>query len=730
MSDYFLNKPFEKNSENKSRVLFKVINDEIIYNREHFTAPYFYDYFHKKNLKDLTETDNLSFRHLFNTTAVSIKNDQELEISDWSVTLYNHSKQQYYTHSFHILIQPLKHSNQNHFETIVLGLELHPLYLSKLESIRTQDFSQNLSQLLDEKHTARLALQSLIKNLDIDGAAAYFYSLEQSSQQLRLIAAYNTDEHKARAWELIPLRAGLCPLTDSILEKQQFFYQTPQSIISRYPDITHWLEPHQGYASLPIFSQKKILGAVALKFPGKHVFTRDKLQLLQSFIEQTSLAFERALIYQHELSARKNLELQNLEKDHLSRISKSIFSSLNLNEILKSSCHHISELFFSGCIIGTYLTSTTAETIHKKHRVSAIDSFLKQAGNQLPDSSFLARIQNIKEFVESRAAYQIPTPVKEELLKTLFGKGDPNLHSVCKLLDRTQILAAPILRRDQVIGCILFFLNTELEHDLSFYQHLAFEMTVRICVALENALLYHETQVALATRDEFFSIASHELKTPLTTLKLQLQLRNRILKTHADKLQDCQELFRSSDLENQQLDHLSELINNMLDVVHIQEGKFLLSPQTIDLCALVQDAVESFSIRLVHCREPIGLQIPRAKIPISCDPYKVHQAINNLLSNALKYGQGKAISLRVHENDSHVQVEVRDQGIGIKHEDQARIFERFERLETDQNIRGLGLGLYVVKKIMDAHQGSILIDSKLGEGTQFTLQFPKSTPHA
>ena len=714
--------PIKNNSKN-SKILLRFSEGRILYNIEHNTSKVFYEKLHNRTLNEATELADPSIKHLLKELEKSIKTGQEVEVSEWNISLYNSSTERHENHSYFILIQPIKTSTGVVSEIVVLGFELHPQNVSNFEALRLQDFTKTLSRLLEHKLTADLALQSLIRVLNIETTTAFLFGIEEG-RQLRLLSSYNTTDSSVNYWKLIPLQKGLCPIVDCVLEKAQFIYKDSTEIIKKYPNMVDWIEQHHGYAVLPLIYQTRISGGIVLKFPKNYILKKKELSLLESLTEQTALALERSVTYQSEVSARKILELQNQEQDVLTRLSKSIFSTLQIDQILNDSALHLCQSFFSGCLIGIYPTSTTAEKLVFKHMQPEIKILLKEGLRSLPDVNFFKNDQTIQNVLNGKLSH-IHLPDDRKSLSQLWPSLDYDSQNLSVILQNNQLLFAPILRREKVIGCIVVFLPKELDYNLSFYEHLAFEATVRICLAIENALLYYETKVALATRDEFFSIASHELKTPITTLKLQSQLRNRILQNNVEKLQSCKELFRSADLESKQIEHLSQLINNMLDVVRIQEGKLLLTPSLVNLCTLARDAAESFAVLLDQALEPIELQFSNEEILISCDPHKINQAINNLLSNALKYGLRKRITLRKDQDEFQVFIHVKDQGSGIRPEDQSRIFERFERLDLHHNIRGLGLGLYVVKKIIDAHQGSISIESRLGEGTQFTIQIPK-----
>ena len=233
-----------------------------------------------------------------------------------------------------------------------------------------------------------------------------------------------------------------------------------------------------------------------------------------------------------------------------------------------------------------------------------------------------------------------------------------------------------------------------------------------------------ESRRALLLSDEFISIASHELKTPLTPLKIRSQSVLRLLRQgafagHPNEKQ----LFKYFESANRQCDRILHLVDNMLDVTRIHGGKLELSPQAIDLAELVREVVEQYRPELD--RYGCELQV-RADHPVrgAIDRTRFEQVILNLLTNAAKYGSGKPVKIDVTESDGIAEVVIEDHGIGISSEDQAKIFQRFERTAKAKEYPGLGLGLYISHQIIAAHGGTIGVASKPGEGSRFTVRVP------
>ena len=233
----------------------------------------------------------------------------------------------------------------------------------------------------------------------------------------------------------------------------------------------------------------------------------------------------------------------------------------------------------------------------------------------------------------------------------------------------------------------------------------------------------NELRRTLEARDEFFSVATHELKDPLFSLQLSIQLLRRAAERHGTIPPHLQQHL---DVGDRQIARLGRLIDNMLDVARIVNGRLELDVESLDLCELTHQVVGRFQSQANVAETPVEAQT-REPVMGRFDRMKLEQVIGNLLSNAIKYGGSKPVVVRVQSEGEIAVVEVEDKGVGIAWEDQERIFGQFERASRGHKKASLGLGLYIVRSLVQAHGGSVCLKSEPGRGTTFRVEIPKDS---
>ncbi|MGY4494194.1 hybrid sensor histidine kinase/response regulator [Pseudomonas sp. TE3610] len=233
----------------------------------------------------------------------------------------------------------------------------------------------------------------------------------------------------------------------------------------------------------------------------------------------------------------------------------------------------------------------------------------------------------------------------------------------------------------------------------------------------------NELEHAVRMRDDFMSIVSHEVRTPLNGLILETQLRKlHLARDNADAF-SLDKMRGMVERDERQIQSLIRLIEDMLDVSRIRTGKLSIRPSQFDLTQLVANLLDNFAPQISAASCSVSLHATEPVVG-TWDEFRVEQVVSNLVSNALRYGGHGPIEVSVYAQKGAALVEVRDHGIGISKENQARIFQQFERVSATHVVAGLGLGLFISEQIVVAHGGSITVQSALGEGSTFTVSLP------
>ena len=232
-----------------------------------------------------------------------------------------------------------------------------------------------------------------------------------------------------------------------------------------------------------------------------------------------------------------------------------------------------------------------------------------------------------------------------------------------------------------------------------------------------------ELERAVRMRDDFMSIVSHEVRTPLNGLILETQLRKMHLARDNAAAFTLEKMHAMVDRDERQIQSLIRLIEDMLDVSRIRTGKLSIRPAEFDLARTVGQLLENFTAQISAAQSSVSFTAQKTVVG-QWDEFRIEQVISNLLTNALRYGAKKPIDVSVYIDGDQAVVDVRDQGIGISQENQQRVFQQFERVSASQVAAGLGLGLFISEQIVAAHSGTISVQSELGEGALFRVCLP------
>ncbi|MBS2031496.1 MAG: PAS domain-containing protein [Deltaproteobacteria bacterium] len=420
---------------------------------------------------------------------------------------------------------------------------------------------------------------------------------------------------------------------------------------------------------------------------------------------------ERLLI--EERAARSTAELAKGRWQFLAEVSQRLGSSLNLDAVLREtgalSLRRLADCCFIDLLGEDGALHAAATSCADPVRNAALERLREFRGAGTPQD--MAEALRTGQPQLTRLGLRPPTDPARAEDEAGFAS-----------LRISWLLTLPLGPRDRQLGTLtLGRAGAPTFAD----QQMAVELASRAATAIESALLYQRAQEAIGLRDDFLSVASHELRTPMTALRLSLQALMRQAEQHPERESETTDrLVRAASRYEVRL---SKLVDTLLDVTRIESGNLALELEPVDLCAVAQEVVSLFQAEAARSHTAIVLQAPGPVVG-HWDRSRLEQVVTNLLSNALKYGAGRPVHVEIASSQGRAQLVVRDQGIGVPVEQHEKIFGRFERAVSSRHYGGLGLGLYIVKGITEALGGKVWLKSAPGAGATFTVELPCKGP--
>jgi signal transduction histidine kinase len=460
----------------------------------------------------------------------------------------------------------------------------------------------------------------------------------------------------------------------------------------------------------PLRVRNHTLGAVYVDnrlFSG--VFAQDDLGLLVTFANQAAIAIENARLFTQtdQALARRVEELSLFQ-----RIDQQLNRSLELNQVLSLSLNWAIALTnAAGGSIGLF-----------EELVSDDVDAPKPINNQILR---LLVFRGEEEHSEARLV-SMEHPIVRQILKegrSILTRDVSEMASVDGTPANVQ-LAVPIQQDGIITGLITLETQHHIEinrEDIAFVERLS----DRAAVAIKNAKLYEAIQDANNAKSDFISLVAHELRVPMTSIKGYTDLMNAGL---AGPLSEQQKQFL--EVIGRNLTRMSSLISDLSDINHIESGRMKFDLTDFDLREVVADVSDSLRGRIGNRQQTLHIDIEDALPLVYADTTRIAQVLTNLMSNAHKYTpEGGEIVLRAWPNGRFAFVSMKDNGYGISEENQEKLFSQFFRAE-DKEVReqpGWGLGLSIVRRMVEAQGGEISFESKLGEGSIFTFTVPLAT---
>ncbi len=284
------------------------------------------------------------------------------------------------------------------------------------------------------------------------------------------------------------------------------------------------------------------------------------------------------------------------------------------------------------------------------------------------------------------------------------------------------LVAVPLLSRGKLMGVISMISSSSNRHFGPADVHLAEELARRAALSIENARLFDDIQRAVGVRDEVLAVVAHDLKNPLATISLTTETLRLSDPVDPAKLDDyTRRILRA-------VQQMLSLIADLLDFATIQSGTISIEKDSNDIAAIVMTVVDGARVQSQAKRQTLGVDMPSALPRVSIDARRIGQVISNLLGNAVKFTpEGGTITVSVRHQANVVTVSVSDTGAGIPPEDLSKVFDRFWQARKTGSMSGSGLGLSIAKAIVEAHGGTIGVESQVGKGSSFSFTLPSDS---
>ncbi|PTL78248.1 ATP-binding sensor histidine kinase [Vitiosangium sp. GDMCC 1.1324] len=472
--------------------------------------------------------------------------------------------------------------------------------------------------------------------------------------------------------------------------------------------------------TVPIQRPSRTVGVLYLENNlATRAFTPERVRVLRLLSSQIAISLENSLLFE-----RLRIEVDERTRAEqavrfLAEWSLMLAESLDFETTLAKVTRSVVPYLADWCIVDVVEKDGTIRPVTVAHVEPTKEQLLRELIEKYPPTWDTA--EGLIQVLRTGQPLLIPEVDEEALRKRNPGR-DESFFDILRTISMRTGMIVPLAARGKTLGAIIFASSTAGRRYGQAELHLAQELARRAAVSIDNARLYGDSQAAIQLRDDFLSVAAHELYTPITSLRLSVQ---GLLRRSGSEIPES--LTRGIRTAEAQTRRLAKLIEELLDVTRIQAGRLHLHLEQVDLSSVVRDVVERLHEPISRANSPLSLRLQDG-VTGRWDHTRLEQVVTNLLSNALKFAAGKPISVSLERHADTARLRVSDQGIGIPPDRLPHVFERFERAVSIEHYGGLGLGLHIVREIVSALGGSVRAESQPGEGTTLTVELPCAGP--
>ena len=539
--------------------------------------------------------------------------------------------------------------------------------------------------------------------------------LTADGASLEIVRAWGYGSEVVRPWQQFPM-ALVAPVTDAVRNHTAVMLHNAAAWDASYPHLqtVRQSSPHAAWAALPLLLGERVLGGLALSFDSPQAFIPDDVALMQTFAQQCAQSLERARLYEAEQTARQAAEQAQQQQAWLVETSRALNGSLDLRTLNATLgrlvVSALADYYVLYLVDGEGGLYPSAWLHHNAEQEATLQTVLQRLVGQKDAMPVLKQVLHSKAplFIAdiATALAETPSSVDRALIEAM---------AVC------QLIVVPLLVRDEVCGILSFGATGQARFDAGQFA-LVIAFAAQYAQALENARLYQQSLEAISMRDDFLSIAAHELKTPLAALNGNAAL---VLRRAMRENMLSERDQRGLQMVIDQGERLNRMINQLLDIGRLQQSGIALNRAPVDVGALVRRITDELQPTL--SRHTLEMALPDDPLLVMGDELRLEQVVQNLCQNAVKYNpQGGPVWVTLARHEQQVVISVRDTGIGIPTDAVPHIFQRFYRAPNTEafNISGMGVGLYVVREIVTLHGGDVQVATSEGQGSTFTITLP------
>ncbi|HVK65303.1 MAG TPA: GAF domain-containing protein [Polyangium sp.] len=507
------------------------------------------------------------------------------------------------------------------------------------------------------------------------------------------------------------------PLTDAVRNQTPLFLDDAEAYHARYPHLAGGASDMPFcVAAVPFIVEERAIGGLVLRYHRSNQRTSEDNAFILHLARTCTQSLERAYLYEAERKARAEADVERKRLALLAEASAVLNASLDAAAITESLARVAVPNFAGYCIVCNLDEENTPQFVYALHEDPEMEAILRDMRARYP-------------FGKNHPISEAARSGKSKLLRVVDDSSfravaaDDEHLDIIRRIGTTSAIVVPLIARGHTLG-VLSFGTTRGRYGQSDFA-LAEELGQRAALALDNARLFHEAQEASRVKDEFLGVVSHELRTPLNAILGWA----RMLRTGAVREGNQPRALES--IERNAV-HQAKLIDDLLDASRITAGKLRLDPSVLELAPVVEAAVHSITPGATNREITLHTAFDPDSVPIFGDPSRLQQVVWNLLSNALKFTpKGGRIDVRLARTGDEAVLVVSDSGRGIRAELLPHIFERFRQGDgtLTRASGGLGLGLSIVRHLVEAHGGTVRAESDGPDtGAKFTVKLPIAKP--